>query len=65
MKRTIDKQSDLLKRIEQNTGVPSLAEKLNGELSSSDFNSLLTAVFALRTENAAPNALSELRRERT
>jgi hypothetical protein len=60
MKRAIDKQSDILKRIEQNIGVPSLAEKLSGELSSSDFNSLLTAVFALRAENAAPNEMLKL-----
>ena len=60
MERTVEKQSDILKCIEKNLGVPSLAEKLSDDLSSSDFSSLLTAVFALRAENVVPNDMLKL-----
>ena len=60
MERTVAKQSDILKRIEKNLGVPSLAEKLSNDLSSSDFSSLLTAVFALRAESAVPYDMLKL-----
>ena len=49
----LEKQKNILQRIEQELGLPSLANKLSNELSSSDFNSLLTEVFALRADKNA------------
>ena len=48
---------NIVHRIENDLGVPSLADKLSNELSPSDFNSLLTDVFASRTEKAMPNEM--------
>lgn len=52
-----EKKKSISHRIEQNMGIPSLAEKLGSELSSSDFNSLLTEVFASRAEKIKPDGL--------
>ena len=54
------KQTNILHRIERDLGMPLLADKLSDELSSSDLNSLLTEVFALRAENAASSEMLKL-----
>jgi len=54
------KRKNILHRIEQKLNTPSLAEKLTSELSSSDFNSLLTEIFALRSEKAPSNEMLKL-----
>jgi len=51
---------NIVHRIENDLGMPSLASKLGNELSPSDFNSLLTEVFALRAEKAAPHEMLKL-----
>ena len=53
-------RKNILHRIEKDLGIPSLAEKLTSELSSSDFNSLLTEIFALRAEKASSNEMLKL-----
>ena len=54
------KQTNILQRIERDLHVPFLADKLSNELSSSDFTSLLTEVFALRAENTSSNEMLKL-----
>ena len=54
------KQTKILQRIERKLNVPLLADKLSNEISSSDFSSLLTEVFALRAENTSSNDMLKL-----
>ena len=56
----INKRKDILHRIEQKLNMPSLSDKLTNELSSSDFNSLLTEVFEQRAEKVSPNEMLKL-----
>jgi len=51
------KRSNIVHRIEQKLDTPSLVDKLSNELSSSDFNSLLTETFARRAERITPDEL--------
>jgi len=51
------KPKNILRRIEQGLGLPSLTDKLTNGLSPSDFNSLLTEVFSVRAENIKLNEL--------
>jgi len=51
------KGKNIIQRIEKKLGDPFLSNKLTNELSSSDFNSLLTDVFASRAERTAPHEM--------
>ena len=55
-----NKRKSILQRIEQKLNMPYLSDKLTNELSSSDFNSLLTEVFAQRAESVSPNEMIKL-----
>lgn len=55
-----NKSKDIIQRIEKSLGLPSLADKLANELSQSDFNSLLTEIFAARSDNLVSGEMLKL-----
>ena len=56
----MNKTAKIARRIGKETGFPYLAETLAGELSPSDFSSLLTETFALRASRISAHALPGL-----
>jgi len=54
------KKRYISRRIEQELELPALFDKLSNDVSPSDFNSLLTEIFASRAENITPNELLNL-----